>query len=358
MKPFTVTCCVRVVLILCALGAVEASGQTMKFNKVSIRDPMVNNIDSASLLVPEGWKLEGGVVWMPLFSMQANLLVRVSDPKTGASVDMLPAQQFNFPTQNMGGLAMQPGSNWMGSVLLPPPRNAAEFVQTVYIPGPLAHLRTARLVKADDMPKLAEIASRGVPGNLTFQCARLRYAYDINGRAWEEDVYTTLTFSPQNGWTAMWWCSAYAMRAPAGQLDAMTPILTVPVQSTRTTLEWYAMLEEVRKVFRNGQIQGQQDQIRFQQQWTQYRAQATAAHQQAWQERQASQDRQNFAVREILGGVETYKNPFESHAVQLPHGYNNYWVNAQGTYVMTSDPNFDPRPGTTDDWRRMDRYAP
>lgn len=111
------------------------------FNRVAIRDPDVNNIDGATLLLPEGWNLEGGFVWMPLFSVQANLLVRASDPQTGAAIETLPLQFYVWPMQMV--VPMQIGTNYLGSVLMPPPRTPVEFVQNIYMQGPLQHLRGA-----------------------------------------------------------------------------------------------------------------------------------------------------------------------------------------------------------------------
>jgi hypothetical protein len=343
-------------LVLHSLTAAQA--QPMKLEKTIIKDPAVGNIDGATLLLPAGWKLEGGFVWMPLLSMQANLLIRVSDPASGASADLLPSQQFNFPTQDMGGLAIQPGSNWNGSILLAPPKDAATFVQSVLTAQALPHLKGARLVKTRDLPKLAAENARATPPNFTIRCTNLRYAYEIGGKAWEEDVTVTLTQAPPNGWTAMWWCGGFTMRAPAGQLDKAIPTLSVPIQSIRVSLSWSARLEEVRKVFSQGLLKSQEDFARFQQRWTQAQAEIQELHRKTWEDRAASQDRQNFALREVLGGVETYKNPYESRNVELPQGYKKYWMNNQGTILLSNDPNYDPRPGSAAEWRAMERFAP
>ena len=73
-------------------------------------------------------------------------------------------------------------------------------------------------------------------------------------------------------------------------------------------------------------------------------------------ERGASQDRRNFAVRENLGGVQTFANPYGSGpAVEMPMTYRHYWMDRQGRFVGTDDPSADPNMGSTGEWRRMDR---
>ncbi|ROQ01513.1 PQQ-dependent catabolism-associated CXXCW motif protein [Stella humosa] len=72
-------------------------------------------------------------------------------------------------------------------------------------------------------------------------------------------------------------------------------------------------------------------------------------------QRNESQDRRNFAVRENLGGVQTFANPFGSPPVEMPMTYKHYWADRNGGYVGTNDPGADPNVGSTGEWRRMDR---
>ncbi|HYE21201.1 MAG TPA: hypothetical protein VEA69_22335 [Tepidisphaeraceae bacterium] len=341
----------------------QQPARPLTFTKVSVRDPMVNDIVGATLLVPEGWRVEGGFQWMPLTSMQATLLLRVSDPATGASSETLPAGQFVWAAPNIG-VQLRPGGNWLGSTMFPPPRGPAEFVQEVLMPGPLARLRGARLVGVQDLPKVAAEfarANNAAAGGLTVRSARLRYAYadpQDRRRAWEEDVWVTLTFGQPKGGVTFWYSGAYATRAPAGELDRLTPVLTVPASSTRVTLEWSGMLDLCRQMFQ-ANVRGQiADTARLGELYRQHREEIAQKHRQVYEERQAAQDRQNFARREVLGGVETYKDPYGARPVELPAGYRDYWVNDKGQYVLSADPAFDPRQGSTHEWRRMERAGP
>jgi len=330
------------------------SQQAMKFNRVAIHDPEVNNIEGASLLVPEGWTLGGGFYWLPLFSQQADLLIQVNDPRTGASAFTLPSQQFVWTTQP---LMMPVGSNWLGSVLLPPARDAFEFVRAIYLPGPLQHLGGARIVGVEDVPQAAAEISRTAGPTRTVRVTRLRHAYEWGGRAWEEEVTINLVYEQPNV-VMFWWGYGTAMRAPAGELDRMRPVLSVPLQSIRFTLDWEAALEYVRKLF-----QQRMRKIVFRtREWgihlSEHREQINAMHRQVWEERQASRDRQSFALREVLGGIETYKNPYDSHTVEVPAGYDYQWVKRDGTVYQTSNPQDNPGHGTTEEWQLMERYRP
>jgi hypothetical protein len=70
--------------------------------------------------------------------------------------------------------------------------------------------------------------------------------------------------------------------------------------------------------------------------------------------RNASEDRKNDAVRENLGGVQPYANPFgDRQKVELPLTYRYYWMDTQGNVVGTDDPNANPNPGSNTEWRQM-----
>lgn len=329
----------------------------MKFNTVTIRDPMVNNIEGASLLVPEGWTVAGGFVWMPLYYIQANLLLSISDPETGAVAEIMPLQQYVWAMQPQT-VSFQIGQNWLGSVFFPPPPHPAEFVQAIWARGPLPHLLGARLERVEDLPQVAAEVARENGAGRTVWATRLRYTYQYGGRAWEEDVYTTLLFNQSNGVTMFWYGLGHAMRAPAGMLDRMTPMLAVPIQSTRRTLEWSAMLEFVRQLYQQGRRQQLDSQIEVNKLWIQYRQQAMESHRQVFEQQQASQDRQNFITREILGGVQTYLNPFDSRTVELPPNFGHFWVSNNGQVIGTNDALLDPRSDNRFEWRRMEMYRP
>lgn len=90
----------------------------------------------------------------------------------------------------------------------------------------------------------------------------------------------------------------------------------------------------------------------------QYRDWSQKNWQQVTDERNASQDRKNFAVRENLGGVQTFTNPYGiGQPVELPMTHKYYWVDRQGRYVGTDDPSADPNVGSSSDWRKMERMV-
>ena len=49
-----------------AVAASSASAHdSLKFTRLSVKDPGINNIEAVSFLIPAGWKVEGGIKWFP-----------------------------------------------------------------------------------------------------------------------------------------------------------------------------------------------------------------------------------------------------------------------------------------------------
>ena len=73
-------------------------------------------------------------------------------------------------------------------------------------------------------------------------------------------------------------------------------------------------------------------------------------------DRNESEDRKNAGVREILGSVQPYANPFgDNRKVEMPLTYKYYWMDRQGNAVGTDDPSANPNQGSTTEWRQMTR---
>ena len=91
----------------------------------------------------------------------------------------------------------------------------------------------------------------------------------------------------------------------------------------------------------------------------QYRDWSQRNWQQVTDDRNASQDRRNFHVRENLGAIQTYVNPFSTgRQVELPTTYKYYWTDSQGNMLGSNDPSANPNTGSTTGWKQMPRYQP
>ena len=329
---------------------------SLKFTRLSVKDPGINNIEAVSFLVPSGWKVEGGIKWFPDYSILANLLMRISDPKTGAVIEFLPVQNFTWLTQMV--VQMQPGTNYLGNILWQPVTDVPRFIQLFYMPQTLRHLQGARVVARDDLPKHAAEVARSFGGHSTVISARIRYEYQLGGRPWEESVHCTLVYTNWQLGTLWSVHSAYSFRAPKGQLDRLTPMMNTTVSSARLSPEWYGGYMYVQKLFQDRMNQSIRNAAAISATITRNSEEIRKMYSESYRQRSESQDRISQSFSEYVRGVETYKNPYEGRPVQLPSGYSDAWVNARGEYLLSNNAGFNPNVGDTTEWRRMDRRDP
>jgi hypothetical protein len=335
-----------------ATTAVSAE-QLVRFAPAVFQDPAANGIDAISVLVPQGWQVSAGVQWLPEWSRLAFVQTRVADPISGVTIDFLPIQDFIwFPAP--AGFEAPIGGNYQGKAYVPPITDPAEFVRQFWIPNDLAHLQGAQLTAAVEVPEIAAEFAARFGGPASAAAYRLRYEYQQDGQVWEQDVSFALLFAGTPELTSWYVNFAHTVRAPKGELDRNAGVISTVVSSRITTPEWEATYRLVGQLFRQGLQQQMADTVAFGKQLAQYRAESAALQQQVTDERLASQDRQAEVFRDTLGGVETYNDPVNGTLVQLPLGWNTYWVNEQGEYLATDQPGFDPNTLNDGSWQQLE----
>ena len=327
------------------------SSTGMKFTRLSVKDPGINNIEAVSFLIPAGWKAEGGVQWFPDYSVLANLLMKVTDPQTGATIEFLPIQNFTWLTKMV--VPMKPGTNYMGNILCQPIVDVPQFIQIFYVPSALRQLQNARIVAHEDLSKVAVQVAQMYGGQSTAKSGRVRYEYQAGGQSWEEDVYVTLVYTPSQLGTFWSVNSAYSFRAPKGQLDRLTPVMNTTVSTLRLSPDWYGGYMYVQKLFYDRMNQGIRNARAISDTITRNSEEIRQMFSDSYRQRCQSQDRISRSFSEYIRGVETYHNPYEDRPIQLPSGYTNAWVNRSGEYVLSPQAGFDPNVGSNIEWRRL-----
>jgi hypothetical protein len=325
---------------------------TIHFVKHSIRDPASGNIDAVVYLVPQGWQSEGSVQWMPEWVRTAYVHTRVFDPTSGITIETLPIQDFVW-FQPPAGLEAPIGGNYQGKMYVPPVTDPSQFVADFWMPNVLSHLQSATLVNVQQVPAVAEEFKRQFGGPAESAAYKLRYEFDFNGQTWQEDVSFALLYSGSPELTSWYVNFANTNRAPMGELDRNQGIISTVVASRTATPEFEANYRIVQRLFTQGVQQQMADTVAFGNLLAAHRAESQALQAQVTAERLASQDRIAEMRREVLGGVNTYTDPFTGSLVQLPVGWNKYWVNQQGEYIASEQPGFDPNTLNMGSWQQL-----
>jgi len=321
------------------------------FEPWQVTDPMADGIDAMRFFVPQGWQASGNVLWTPQWERVAQLQTTVSDPATGITVEWLPIQDFIW-FEAPAGFEAPIGSNYQGKAYVPPVTEAKQFVADFWMPDALSHLRGATLVSTTPVSKIADEFKLEFGGPADAAAYRLRYEYDEGGQRWEEDVSFALLYA--TGAITSWYVNfAYTARAPKGVLDANAGTVSTIVASRISTAEWEGVYRLVQKLFVQGIQQQMADTTAFGRLLAEHRAESQALQAQVTQERQDSQDRIAELRQEVLAGVESYLDPVTNTYVQLPVGWNTYWVNDRGQILVSDQPGFPPPATYGSGWQQL-----
>lgn len=348
---------VLMVVLIAGLGtSVRGAEPALRFGRATFTDPMAGGIEAVSVLVPEGWNASGGIEWLPAWSRAAHVGTYVSDPQSGIAIAWLPIQDF-IHFRPPDGMEVPIGDNYQGKAYAPPIRDPGEFVRSFWLPGPLGHLAEASLIGQRDLRQVADgfLAAFGGPGEA--DAWSLRYAYDVDGQPWEQDVVFALLWSELGDVTSWYVNLAYTVSGPAGSLDEQHGIIATIVASRATTPAWEATYRLVQQLFYQGIQQQMADTVRFGELLAQYRQESARLQAEVTAERWASQDRIAQERRDILGGVDNYVDARSGEIVQLPVGWSSYWVNPQGEYLAVDAGSADASQLRSQGWLELELAA-
>lgn len=319
--------------------------------------------EAFTFLAPVGWRVEGGLVWRVHPTMPAALSVRVKNPGGLEQLETFPTAGYTFGGFTGPGTYFPVGSLYLGNEVSPPVADALHHLRARLLPRWRANLRP-RIVSQQALPELARAYEQGEPGwrgtGATFSAGKVRIAYQVDGRAVEEDLYAVLatTVLPSSMTAPLVTQVAdlmHGMRAETGKLEAATKVFQTMVNSTRPNLTWfnrYVQLCQMLIRVEMDRIKAAGDVSRI---ISQTNAEVSAMMQRTWEERNASQDRIHKKWTQYNRGVEEYYSPVERRAVELPSGYQNAWVNGRGEYLVTDRAGFDPNAERDGTWSRLER---
>ena len=347
-------------LLLAALAAsappVASQTASLRLRPLVVNDPMVDNVEAFRMLVPESWRMEGGIVWRQELATLAYLQMRVAEPAGVRALEVFPNIPYTWSER--GYIGFPPGSLYLGMYVVQP-MDADAFVRSVLLPQMRGKVR-ATIVRSEPLPELAQQVAASVqePGAVKQVAAtRTRIEYQENGRAIEEDIYCIIVYAqvPALPGVTMWGPERiFGFRAEKGQLDRQAPLLQAMSASVRVSRGWFARYLQVREMW----VQNQMNAIRSAGELSRYLSRTneemSQMQQQAWENRQAADDRRAEAFSEYVRGVETYHDPYGDRDVQLPSGYGDVWVSRGGEYILANDPNLNPNVSATGTWQRVD----
>ena len=342
------------IVILIQLNALDLAAQSSA-SSGTIRAKLVNVMDNNgfarplvafSILVPETWRPEGGVVWGGGYShcggMGYNFQWRAIAPDGRSGVAVVPTSNWRYNTSGAASSDGCPNT---------PITTAGEYLQAMvqqYRPNARILDYRPRQDLAAEFQQLNSITPMPLGEQRNWvDAGEVLLAYTNNGVDTRETISAVVTFSlmrfyASDGLPGADYLSGasfpgFAAFAPAGQLDFQ--LTEAMRKSARPGAEWARLIAQHHAKISGIAIKGAADRAAI---TRDYYNDINKIQAESWKNYNESSDRMHREATESIRGVETYNDPYHGGTVELDNSYENAWQLDDGTYVLTNDPSFEP----------------
>lgn len=357
--------------------------------------------EAFSVLVPRGWKHDGGVVWKSPQMCRGEMVTarwNVTSPDGAIRFQSLPLQAWGSASDPMTLQSMQMQAQ-QGGCAVGGPMNSERYLRDVMIPRDLQGATVVdvrpndparhELERTTDQTraKLQQYGAQQVDFGIDAVTARLRWPDGSEGIALISvaNIMTTMqnafTGQVQRVSTSIASERSVVRFPPDRRQDAETFLANLK-SSYRTNPQWKAAVDAYMERMRQQQNAIHHQRMRALADQTAANARAhaqrmadiqaqgaanTARHDarmaamdqnmRSWESRQASQDRMHTSFVQTIREVETWQGT--EGKVELSSGYAQAWSRGDGTYILSNKPTFDPRAAFQDQgWQEMKRTPP
>lgn len=337
----------------------KAPEPRLRLVPTAVRDPMINNVPAGTILVPEGWTINGTIDWNWDPWTRVSLHADIRGPQGVPGVSFYPLGAYCEPTA-----VIPEGQKYLGKLALRR-LGPVEFLNQVGFPW-LAQRRKefagARFVSSAGAPAFAQFIfdewSQAAPEfakalvdqyglDNVVQAAKVRVEYSLNGKAIEEDFFCCVSTAPIPGSGGVWaWTTnVRSFRAEKGQLDQSMGLLLAIQSSYRPDLKWGLAVQQLNAQLIQNYKQESDAWLRTAMHNAMNQVQITDGIRQRYETRQAAIDRSMHGFSQAIRGVATYQTSSGTR-VELPNGYDHYMTNSAGEVLLTKGvPNNSLPPG-------------
>ena len=343
----------------------KQAGKAIRFKPFSYVDKQGIGIEAFRMLMPSDWRFEGGIRWvLDNPGMPASAGFRVFNPKGKEEFEVFPTQPF-FWTNNQMTMSLFPiGSRYFGNEVRPP-ANPIEALKQIVLPRFRHNVSSLRIVKEEHVPELARAVGAGAqsqPGlSASADGGKIKIEYTRDGRTIEEDIYTvvqSLSYPIQTMagmvTNTNWYVDyIFSFKAEKGKLEANSKTFQTIAYSFKLNPEWFSRYNQVVERLIKSQIKQIHSVGELGRIISQTSSEIRDSQLKSYYERQAVNDKIADNFSQYIRGVDKYYNPIEGKEVELPAGYDNVWTNANGEYILTESPSYNPNIGSNLNWERI-----
>lgn len=326
--------------------------------RVDIIDPngFGRPMPAASILLPVGWRAQGGVVWntQDLCNSGFSVNWQAQSPDGASRVAITPAA--GWTTNNFGATGGQCPNR--------PYTTVRAYLESL-VPQLGPNARALDFRPREDLRRQFAALESHTPmptGELRswVEAGELLVAFEENGRAMRGTIASIAHFSynrfngalgnaPMESLSGATF-PGFAASAPAGRLDMR---LTEAIRaSVKPSPEWSQRINEHRAVLNRNALAGARKRSEI---TTRTSEEIRQIQQKGWERRMETQDRMHRKFTESIREVQTFRDPDAAGgSIELSNHYANAWRLNDGTYVLSDDSSLNPYAVTGQDGRRLE----
>lgn len=355
------------------------------FREHRVTDPGMKDAVISTLLVPEGWKVEGGATRTGnnLWYIPIVLDVAVKSPD-GRGAHFGPSLAFEFNFADPGQL-MRPTRG--GKLYYPLPQSPGQWFMEMAELSPVPGLTELRLVVEEDIPEITKqlragkaarfqsvaqlnetTASFGIATHFDTQATKLVTSFKLNGKRIEQTTVMTWQYEVVNNQgriTDGFWNIFFmnSISGPVGTNYLEDPALNAVFQSVRNNPAWMAEMAKYWNELARIQHKGNMDRI-------QTIGEISRTHYEnandvsdimmrGWRSRDAASDRLQEKQVDGIWEQSAYQTP-AGETIKLPSFYDHVYTDGGGRYILHNDAFYEPNRDPTFNgvsWERIEAKA-
>jgi hypothetical protein len=339
----------------------------IKFKTFSYIDSKGTGAEAFKMLIPTDWKFEGGINWvLDNPGMPANAAFKVTSPDNRTEFEVFPNQPF-FWTNNRMLLSTFPiGTRYFGNEVKPMV-SSSEALRSIILTRFRNKFPDLKIIETKNLPELAKALSGGGQSQqgitTTADAARIKIEYKLNGVPTEEEIYAmveSFSFGLQSmtGYitNTNWYVDyIFSFKSEKGKLEGNSKIFQTIVYSFKKNPIWFSKYNQVVEYLIKSQIQQIHNTGQLSRIISQTSNEISDMMMDSYNKREAVNDKISENFSNYIRGVEVYNDPSDNKTVELPSGYNNAWINKNGEYIVTDNPNYNPNVETNQSWEQLEK---
>lgn len=315
-----------------------------------------------TVLIPEGWKTEGGIMRIAPSQIQTivdgcgkKLYFSIHDPDSRASITYFPTEIFHTSAPGTSWLSVAPGQVLNGMKQMPQVLTPAQYVAQIVFPSSRPDASNVQWGEIKPLTSLADAWNRAfhsedpVPPRVIAESVEV--AYDRAGTRFAELWTALITTTSVN--TSTVWLPDFAVVAggPVDRVEAMAPVLKAVITSFRMNPSWMANMiadfDACTKKVAKTQEGIREHERRISQRLMQVQKEIQAIDNDIVANRDATRSTIQEHEHNVLMGEDKYEDTGTGTRYLIDMRYERNFTDGE-TLIQTNDWLYEPPPGYRD----------